>query len=138
MRESAGITIEDDSVCLNYFAVGQPHNASVIRSGHAVDVFAIAKFSALYLPLFCNYLRQPVHAALNHPHAVLLDVCDEHQRRGRKIWRGAAISRIAAEQLAQARVFEIAIKLVPQRLKRAHRKQIREATQACTLQHAHE
>ncbi len=74
--------------------------------------------------------RKPVHAAFHQPHPARLDMCDQHQRRRRREGRRAAIGRVAAEQLLQPRVAEIAAKGAPQGGVRAQRAIITEAGEA--------
>jgi hypothetical protein len=63
--------------------------------------------------LFGEHLCKAVHSALYHPHAVLFDVRHEHQGCGREVWRRSAIGRVAAEQLLEPRIAEVAAQRPP-------------------------
>lgn len=60
-------------------------------------------------------VRNAAHSAAHQPHAVLLDVRNEHQRRRSRKRRGSAVGQVAVEQLPQARVFEVRPERRPQR-----------------------
>ncbi len=59
---------------------------------------------------------EPLHAARDAPDPLELDVGDQHQRRGREEGGRAAVGGVAAEELAQARVGEVAAELAPEGL----------------------
>lgn len=102
-------------------ARGQSYTGDVIAlQRDLADVLAVAELHAVTHAQCRQRLGQPVHAALDQPYAALFDVGHQHQG-GRCIeGRRAAIGGVAAEQLAQPRVAEVAAERLPHRRKGAY------------------
>ena len=122
------IAVEDDGIRVDAFTVHE-HHSSGTAVGHDDfgNVGSVAHFRAVSFGHGRERAGNFVHAALDEPDSLLLDVGDEHQRRRRAEGRRAAVRRVATEQLLQARIAEESTEGRPHPLPRSHPEQLIDA-----------
>jgi hypothetical protein len=77
---------------------------------NAADVGVVMECGAVLDCETCQRLSNPMHAAGDAPDAHALNMGDQHQGGWREKWRSPTVGGVAAEHLAQTRVFEVIAK----------------------------
>ncbi len=119
-RHAAGerndVSVPDDRVGFNQFAGGEAHAGGFIPIEHdRIDWGLRADDRAACGRQIREGLGECAHAPVDAPDTGLLDVGDEHQS-GRRLERGgAAVSRVAAEELLQPGIAEVGAERRPER-----------------------
>jgi hypothetical protein len=108
-RQCRRIGVDDDAVGAELFARGK-RDATLLDAG---DGRIIPKSDAISRSEHLERAGERGKATVDKPHAFGLDMRDQHECRRRFERRGAAIGRVATEQLAQAWVGEKAAKDFP-------------------------
>ena len=132
--ERCGIGIAQHRVRRDPLPVVENDAGGAARSGFDPGhPFAEQEPRAVLLREGFQRLCQRAHPAVDQPHALRLDMRDQHERGGRVEGRGAAICRVATEELAQALVLEMLAEHLPQALVRTDRGKIADAREADAL-----
>jgi hypothetical protein len=118
LRQGSRIGIHDNHIGANAGAIGQLQAAdAALFDQHGSDFGVVVERHAPLHAKAGQCLRQLHHASCHRPYAAAFDVRYEHQRRRARIGRGSTVSRIAPEQLQQARIVEVFLQDTVQRFK---------------------
>ncbi len=110
------VAVEDHRAGGDPLPAHEPHRGGATALDlDPLDLRVKAKRRTLRFGQSAHRARQRMHAAFDRPDAFLLGMGDEHEGAGRGEGRGAAIGRVAAEELPQARIAEMAAERLPER-----------------------
>ena len=131
LRQSCGIGVGDDNIGRNCVTIGQPNAADtcIVRQ-HLRHPNTRFDRRAAFVGHIAQRAGERVDTAIDQPDALCLGMRDQHQSGLTAIRVRSAVGGIAAKELLQARVLEMAANRLPQIVKRAHRQCIANAPRA--------
>ncbi len=108
VRERCGIAVEDDMIGRERVAAVKPHPAGAAADQDLRHLLAEAEADAMPLGERGNRPGERRDPAIDEPDPGRLDMGDQHERGRRAIGRASGIGGVAAEQLDEAGIAEVA------------------------------